>query len=172
MAEIVIRRATLADAPAVGDLWEQLVAFHRDLDDAMPKTTRRGGQLYARRIASQLDDTQACTLVADCGGEIVGYVLGMTVDLLPDVFEQELSGFLADIFVMEAYRGQGVGRRLVSALENWFREQGLQQYEWYVAARNNAGRTFWRSLGGREVMIRMKHTLVEASDQQEEQHND
>lgn len=168
----MIRRATIADAPAVGDLWEELVALHLDLDDAMPKPARRGGQLYARRIASQVDDDQTCTLVADCDGAIIGYVLGMTVDLLPDVFEQELSGFLADIYVAAEYRGQGVGRKLVTALETWFRGHGLQQYEWYVAAHNSAGRAFWQSLGGREVMIRMKHTLDDSSDQQEKSSHD
>lgn len=162
MAEIIIRPATIADAPAVGELWAQLVAFHLELDESMPRPARRGAQLYARRIASQVDDPQTCTLVAVVDDRIVGYVMGMLVDLLPDVFEQEMGGFLADIYVQPEYRGQGVGRELVHGLEGWFRQQGLRQYEWYVAARNTAGRAFWQAVGGREVMIRMQNTLVQA----------
>ena len=41
----------------------------------------------------------------------------------------------------------------------WFRSRGIQHMEWYVAARNRDGRTFWESLGGRDIMVRMRMEL-------------
>ncbi|MBZ0299241.1 MAG: GNAT family N-acetyltransferase, partial [Anaerolineae bacterium] len=92
-------------------------------------------------------------------GRLVGYVLGVVVDLLPEMFEQEAGGFLADIYVDEAYRRQGVGRALVMTLVNWFHEKGLTYYEWHVAANNRPGLAFWRSMGGRDLQIRMRASI-------------
>ena len=95
-------------------------------------------------------------MVADVDDLVVGYVLGVVVDLAPEMFLQETSGFLADIYVDQAYRRQGVGRALVEALIAWFGKQGIHYYEWHVAARNQESIAFWRSLGGHEVMLRMR----------------
>ncbi|HRF96020.1 MAG TPA: GNAT family N-acetyltransferase, partial [Aggregatilineales bacterium] len=70
---------------------------------------RFGDELYANRIGSQLDDTYHQVLVADYHGQLVGYVLGMIADYMPDIFVAESTGFLADIFVDEEHRGAGVG---------------------------------------------------------------
>jgi len=76
--------------------------------------------------------------------------------LLATVDAQEPSGFLADIYVDAEYRRGGVGKALVAGLVDWFHEKGLSYYEWHVAARNEDSLAFWRSLGGREVMLRMR----------------
>lgn len=158
--EVMIRPATADDAPAVARLWEQLVAFHRELDGDLPPATRDGAQRYAKSLAERVDDSHTCTYVAEIeGGTIIGYVLGVVVDFPPEMFEQEPSGFLADIFVEQRYRQYGVGKALVEALAEWFSARGLAYFEWHVAARNQAGLGFWKALGGREVMIRMRADL-------------
>jgi GNAT superfamily N-acetyltransferase len=99
--------------------------------------------------------------VAEEDGLVVGYVLGIVVDLVPDIFEQEAGGFLADIYVDDAYRGRGIGRALVEALADWFRQRGLRHYEWHVASSNVDGLAFWRAMNGRNLMIRMRARLEE-----------
>lgn len=156
---VVVRPAVEADAEAIGDLWEELVRFHRYLDPDLPGAASKGGQLYARRIVERLNDTHTRTLVAASDGLIVGYVLGVIVDLVPEMFAPENGGFLADIFVLESYRGQGIGRRLVDSLAHWFRSRGVDHMELYVAARNPSGRAFWDAMGARDVMMRMRVDL-------------
>jgi len=153
---IVIRPAQAADVDTVGRLWSRLVAYHVDLDQRLPSAVDNGARRYARRLYDKLDDAYSRLIVAEVGGEVVGFVLGMIVDLVPDVFEQEPSGFLADIYVDEAYRKHGIGRRLVEALAAWFHERGITYYELHVAVLNADGLAFWRAMGGDAVMVRMR----------------
>jgi GNAT superfamily N-acetyltransferase len=157
----MIRPAIASDVVAIGKLWEQLVAYHRELDEVYPRATPQGASLYARSLRDRLNDSHTKVFVAEEDGRLVGYVLGVVVDLLPEMFEQEAGGFLADIFVEEAYRGRGIGRGLVEALVDWFREKGLQHYEWHVAATNYPALAFWAQVGGRQLQIRMRANIDE-----------
>ena len=153
---IIIRRATLADVDEIGRLWEKLVQYHQQINPALPRATLNGGRIYSRNLASRLNDTHTRVFVADQDGRIVGYVLGVVVDLVPEMFEQESSGFLADIFVEEAFRRLGVGRALVTTLQAWFREHKLKYFEWHVAYENREGLAFWQAIQGEKLMIRMR----------------
>ena len=152
----MIRPAFASDAVAIGKLWEKLVDYHLTLDEAMPRATLDGASLYARNLGSRLEDSHTRVFVAEEDGRIVGYVLGVIVDLVPEMFEQDAGGFLADIFVEETYRGRGIGRALVKAMRDWFRDNGLTHYEWHVSAVNTEALDFWRELGGRHWQIRMR----------------
>jgi ribosomal protein S18 acetylase RimI-like enzyme len=153
---IVIRRALPRDVDGVAALWEKLVAHHHALDSELPAATPRGAIYYGRRIIDRIDDPSACVLVAADGQKIVGYALGFVVDLVPEMFDQEPSGFLADIYVETTHRRRGIGRALVQRMIAWFAEHNLAYWEWHVAALNEEAVAFWKALGGREVMLRMR----------------
>lgn len=151
-----IRLAREEDVPAIGQMWEKLALFHNMLDDALPPAARGGGKVYARRLISRLGDQQTRVFVAEHDGRLVGYALAVIVDVIPDMFVQENSGFLADIYVEDEFRRQGVGRALVAAVTEWLSGHGIRSFEWHVAEHNEAGLRFWESLGGRRVMTRMR----------------
>ena len=157
--QIIIRAASIEDLSRVGTLWQELVDYHVQVDTRLPLAVPNGGQRYARRLYDKLDDPYARLLVAESQGDLIGFVLGMIVDLAPDMFEQEVSGFLADIFVKADYRHRGVGRSLVKSLEAWFAERGVRHYEWHVAAHNASALAFWRAMGGEAMMVRMRTNL-------------
>jgi len=164
MDDIVIRPAVEGDAQAIGELWEKLVAYHHALDPRLPTASDGGAALYARRVQDRIDDTHTRFIVAERDGVIVGYVLGVIVDMVPEMFRPQVGGFLADIFVEETMRGHGIGRRLVEALTDWFHTRGVQHMEWYVAAHNDAGRKFWDAVGGKDIVIRMRMGLQTVSN--------
>ncbi|MEO8610316.1 MAG: GNAT family N-acetyltransferase [Chloroflexota bacterium] len=159
--KIVIRPVTASDAPAIAELWEALVAYHQALDESLPGAAPNGSGRYTKRLLQHLDDQYTRAFVAEADGKVIGFILGMIVDLLPDIFAQEPGGFLADIYVDTAYRRSGIGRSLVEALIQWFREQDVIHFDWHVAAHNPDAIAFWHSMGGREVMLRMRSSLGE-----------
>ncbi len=141
------------------------MSYHRALDHDLPPATAEGAKIYAQSLAERVNDTHTCTYIAEVpDGPVVGYVLGVVVDLVPEMFEQEPSGFLADIFVEEEYRHAGVGRALVEALADWFGSRGLRYFEWHVAARNADGLKFWKALNGRDMMVRMRADIKRKDD--------
>lgn len=164
VAEVIIRRADKGDADALAEMWLSLVAFHQQLSEDLPGAARGGEHRYVRRIMERLDDPYTCALVAEWEGQVVGFVLGMVIDLMPDIFDQKPSGFLADIYVESQVRRQGVGRSLVNELMSWFRQCGIQTFDWHVSSNNPEGLAFWRSMGGRDVMIRMRADVGDKND--------
>jgi GNAT superfamily N-acetyltransferase len=153
---VTIRPFAHDDSQAIAALWESLVEYHQALDKDLPRATPDGGIIYVERMISRTDDPNTLVLVAEIDGRVVGYVLGAIVDLVPDMFEREICGFIADIFVEPDHRRHGIGRLLMEAMLDWFQSEGIRYYEWYVAAQNPAARAFWREMGGRELMVRMR----------------
>jgi GNAT superfamily N-acetyltransferase len=154
---MMIRTANAHDVDAIGELWLQLVAYHRQIDpENMPESAPDGARRYAVRVGDSLDDSHTRVFVAEDNGRVVGYVMGVIVDMLPETFSAARSGFLADIYVLPDYRGQGVGRSLVEALRAWLQGRGVTHYEWFVAEKNSDARAFWQKVGGIDVMIRMR----------------
>lgn len=164
MDDLVIRPAVLGDADAIGQMWEKLVTYHRELDMALPRSAPNGARLYAQRIREKVGDSHTGIFVAEVKNKPVGFVLGLIVDLVPEMFAPEIAGFLADIYVETGFRRTGIGRALVQALSDWFQSRGVGYIELYVANSNVEGRAFWASLGGRDMMRRVRVPLNGEND--------
>lgn len=145
-------------------MWLALVAYHQALDPAFPGPSPGGQQRYVRRLLDRLEDRHTRVVVAELDGRVVGYALAMIADLMPDIFDQQPSGFLADIYIEAGARRLGIGRALVESLKAWFGEQGIQCFDWHVAAQNHEGIAFWRALGGQDVMLRMRSQIEGQKD--------
>lgn len=152
----MIRLMKPTDAPAIVELWSALVAYHRELTTDLPAAAVNGAARYAKRLIQRLDDPFTHILVAEDEDRVIGFALGTIVDLLPDIFNVEPGGYLADIFIAPAYRHQGLGRELIEEMINWFREQQVHYIELSVAVQNEQAIAFWKAVGGREVMLRMR----------------
>jgi len=161
VTDVNVRPARSTDLSAVGELWSQLVKYHQELDPRLPSPQPNGPLYYARQLEDRLSDPLVRLLVAEVDGQVVGYVLGMVVDLMGDLFVQYACGFLADIFVVSEYRRVGVGRKLVDALVDWFRDEKVSYYEWHVAAQNPPGQAFWNAMQGDSVLVRMRADIRE-----------
>lgn len=124
-----IRRATGADAERVWTLLGELGAAFE------PSRTA-----FDTNYPTLIDSADELLLVAEDGGEVVGYALTVFSTLL---YTNGLSGQLQELVVDEKSRRSGAGRALVEAVEAECVARGAAQL--VVATRRAAG--FYDRLG-------------------------
>ena len=127
---IALRRATADDGARLAELSEILgypVAW----------------STLAPRLERLLARAEDAVFVAEAESGVVGWVHGAEQELLESGRRCEILGLVVD----PAYRSQGVGRRLVTAVEQWAANRGLEQ----MTVRSNVAREeshpFYQRLG-------------------------
>jgi ribosomal protein S18 acetylase RimI-like enzyme len=119
--DIIIRRATQADLPAIVALNDAL--FREDAGQRDPLVNhdwaRQHGQAY---FAGLLERGASAVLVAEAEGPVVGYLSAYTYG--PSDFRPVVAAELESTCVDAAWRGRGVGARLVQVFLAWAQERG------------------------------------------------
>ncbi|MDR2600529.1 MAG: GNAT family N-acetyltransferase [Oscillospiraceae bacterium] len=105
---VFVRNATIDDFIAI----YLLNIYGLGYDYPMEKTKKR--------VASILLNTNAKLLVAEVDGNVVGYAHAVDYDCS---YSDSLKNLLA-IAVDEEYKGKGVGRALITAVEKWALSSG------------------------------------------------
>jgi len=155
----IVRRATEADAPALGRLGGMLLRAHHAFDPQRfmaPGTDPEGG--YRRLLQAQLEEEDAAVFVAEQRNAVIGYVFAA----LEPISWKELRdacGFIHDIAVDEAGRRSGVATALMAAAVDWLRSRGAPRVVLGTAERNAAAQRLFEKLGFRRTMIEMTREL-------------
>lgn len=83
-----------------------------------------GYEFDAEKTKARLLAVLSCpfyrVFVAECGGKAVGYLHGGDYDC---TYDEPFKNILA-LGILSAYRGRGIGRALLNAVENWARADG------------------------------------------------
>ncbi len=135
--EILIAPVTAGDVPVLWSLIRGLAEYERLLEQFV--ATEDG-----LRASLTGPSPSAEALVARVGGEPVGFAL----------FFHNYSTFLArrglyleDLFVLPAWRGRGIGKRLFARVARVAAERGCGRLEWSVLDWNEPAIRFYRGLG-------------------------
>ncbi|MCD6428883.1 MAG: ribosomal protein S18-alanine N-acetyltransferase [Desulfurococcales archaeon] len=88
-------------------------------------------------------------LVAECNNSIVGYVVGSV--------DSDGSGHVISLAVHPSYRGRGVGRRLLLALEKVMKENGIHRVKLEVSVNNRSALALYKSVGYKVVGLRRNY---------------
>jgi ribosomal protein S18 acetylase RimI-like enzyme len=153
MSEVVIRQATRKDVGGILPLWTEMMQHHAALD-ARFCPAPGGEEHWAKILRDWLRDDDACVLVADVEGQLVGYIVGLMREN-PPVLLPPTYGLVSDICVHPAWRQQGLGRRLFEALKGWFSKKELFTVQLNVAHFNPVSQAFWRAMGCEDYMDRL-----------------
>jgi GNAT superfamily N-acetyltransferase len=69
-------------------------------------------------------------------------------------------GWVEDVVVAPAYRGKGVGKRLLMTLESWAVAEGLKRLQLIADRDNEAAKEFYTHLGWRPTrMVALRKML-------------
>ena len=121
--DIRIRRAMFTDERAVLALVPRLVAFGPPLWRDAAGMSVTDHKVIVNALKSETDDP--IVLVAEAGpNDVAGFI---HLHSLVDYYTERKHGHVADIVVAEHAEGRGIARHLLSAGEDWARDQG---YDW------------------------------------------
>lgn len=149
MADVIVRGAERDDVPVLLQLFGELAAYEHLTHEL--RATERGlaAALFGERPPAE-------ALIAERDGVALGYAL----------FFQTFSSFLTstgvwleDLFVRPPYRGEGVGRALLSAVAARVHEQGGERLEWAALDWNELALGFYRRLGAQAMGEWITHRL-------------
>jgi putative acetyltransferase len=160
VSDVVVRRASPADASALADLGREVSSEEQGWlvtdGDWRPAGDERR---YLRAIRRSQD---AAVFVAECGGEIVGR-LSLARDTHP------ASTHVADLGLMVAasHRRRGIGRTLLDQAVEWAREVGVEKLELHVFPHNEPAIRLYEQFGFereglRRAQYRRRGVLVDA----------
>jgi len=145
--DVIIRTAVWSDLDAVTDMWRQLM----DLTAIYNRRYRlRPGALDMQRatFGDYLRRTDAYIVVAESesDGRLLAFSNGfMTVP--SKTFAQAIIGILENLFVIEDYRRQQIGRRTAEYAIAWLTEKGAHEIYVNVIPRNATSVRFWDKMG-------------------------
>ncbi|MFJ2365807.1 GNAT family N-acetyltransferase [Pseudomonas sp. NPDC087697] len=144
---LIYRRATVADLPGICELGQQLNSLHhRERPDIYAPETH----LFMRDQAHwrpYLDGENQITFLAEQAGVAIGFItLQVTLFNSPLLQPQRVSR-VGSVCVDEAFRGRGVGRKLMEMAQDWAIEQGASDLRLTVWAFNKPALRLYEELG-------------------------
>ena len=142
--EHVIRKAKLADVPAIACLAAEFAQYLRGLGDTTE--FRLNADALARDGFGPKPAFEG--VVAEMAGGVVGYLLyhdGYDTDAACRLL------MVADLFVTQAARGRGAGTALMREAREIAVSRGAKQCLWTVYQHNTQALRFYERIGGRYV---------------------
>ena len=133
----VLRPARPDDVPLILELVRELAVYERLEHEAVATAADMHAALFGPRPAAEV-------LVAEHGGQAAGFALFFTSF---STFLGKPGLYLEDLFVRPAYRGLGIGRRLMVELARIALARGCGRFEWSVLDWNAPAIGFYRRIG-------------------------
>ena len=126
MDNVVIRPMTIEDYDGVFALWNSITGFAiRSIDDS-----REGVEIFLKR-------NPGISVVADCGGKIVGAIL---------CGHDGRRGCLYHVCVHEDYRRHGIGKDMVVHCMEELHKEHINKVSLIAFTKNDVGNAFWKSM--------------------------
>ncbi|SMC71351.1 GNAT family N-acetyltransferase [Sporomusa malonica] len=135
--DIVVRKALPKDIDAMCGLLKLLFAIETDF-------AYDGGKQRCGLELMLQQENAGCVLVAELNQTIIGMC---SAQLLVSTAEGGLKAVIEDVVIMESYRGQRIGRRLLTTMAEWAVSQGAKRLDLLADQRNQAALSFYRKLG-------------------------
>ena len=119
--DIQIRKAEVSDVPGISDVLRSL-GFFALINAEAPETTQ---ERVRKHLALCVSDDSHLVLVAQTpDGEIAGYG---AVHWLPYLILAGPEGYVSELFIKEAFRGQTIGGRLLEAIKAEAQKRGCSR---------------------------------------------
>lgn len=149
MAGICIRPARPADLDDLVALLQVLFSIEEDFKFD-PARQRCG-------LEMMLDHDGAVILVAEAESRVIGMCSGQ---FTISTAEGGAALLVEDVVVAEAWQGQGVGRKLMQALEQWAQAEKVERLQLLADRNNQVALKFYTTLGWQSTELICLRTRI------------
>jgi ribosomal protein S18 acetylase RimI-like enzyme len=125
-----------------------LLRYEAEVDSSLRKPNDKIKRYEKRFLDQKFKDKNSLILIARDNGKPIGYCLGSIQKLDPN-HKVNPEGYIFNIFVLDGYRRNGVGKKLIRAMIDWFKEKNIKRIVVDVTEKNKAGLAFFEKLGFR-----------------------
>lgn len=132
-ANVVIRPAMPDDIDAMAELISLLFTVEEDFSVDMDKQ-RCGLEMFLKY------PTGRCLLVAEQHQKVIGMC---SAQVLISTAGGGWKALVEDVVVEEGFRGLGIGKKLLDALEDWAERQGVRRMDLLADCNNTNGLKFY-----------------------------
>lgn len=136
-----IVKTTKYKLPKPFDLLEDCEKY---LDQLLKDTSEKNGKFY----------------IVEIDGKIIGFIQGIIDQNTSDplyclTHKSGAHGWIGELYVDEKSRGQGIAKKLVNKINEYFKEQGCMGVRLFVLANNNGAIKAYKKIGFTERDIEM-----------------
>ncbi len=136
MNNILIRKAVKEDVPTIQSLIKELAIYEKLEHEALATIEDLEREIF--------DNKSASVHIAEYNSKPVGYSLHFYTF---STFLAKKGIYLEDLFVLEEYRGKGIGKSLLKNIAKEAVDNGFGRVEWSVLDWNQPAIDFYKSLG-------------------------
>jgi ribosomal protein S18 acetylase RimI-like enzyme len=144
-----IREIELAEIDLVKPLWQALLAHHGSVAAEMPPIREPEDSWRRRRRLYEdwLSHPEAFALVAEDGGEAIGYVLVRMEEGDDTWVTGDRRAYIETLSVVPGRRGEGIGTRLMDAVDDRIDALGISDLLVGAVASNERAVRFYERRG-------------------------
>lgn len=143
--DLRIRNATIADLPALVELWVETAKVHEQLDPGFYTIASDAAQQARTTLRDEVHDYGLLFSVAEVDDQVVASI-ECEIRNIP-MFQDRQRGYIFNLSVKEGFRGLGIGRRLLEHAFKWIQSKGVKMVMINVADYNEPALRLYQELG-------------------------
>ncbi len=156
---MIIREGELKDRASLDELFREELEYHKSLMSDIFKIPEI--VVSEKWLESILNDNEIYLVVSEYNEKIVGAILYKIVRNPEDtLLNERIFGYIEEMIVSEAFRGKGIGKKLMDYAIKDFQTKNLKEVEIDVWENNEIGLRFYEQQGFRTIRRRMKKEIV------------
>lgn len=156
MEEVKIRRCGAKDLDLILEFSRKLHEFEKKIYHNYKEFSDFEEELQ-KFLKKKLRSDKSIFLLAEMNGKPVGMAYGWMRSTF--FLRDKEIGYLAEIWVEEKYRKEGIGKRLVEEMLRWFKDKGVKLVRTEVLEGNKDALRFFIDLGFKPVSREMEIKL-------------
>ncbi len=155
MDQVIVRTATLGDLDLLLEFEQAIIEAERPFDD----TIRTGANVRYYDLRDLISSSDSEVVIAELGSEMIGSGYAR-IEVSEAYLKHAEHSYLGFMYVVPQYRGKGVNRKIIDALESWSRAQGVTEMQLEVYADNAIAIKAYEKSGYSSVIVTMRKGLI------------